>query len=297
MYNAHREIFRLLTIRKKLFSNTLSAYKRDLIQYNNFIIENNGNLEIENADYKIIRSWIVSLVSSNISNRSINRKVSSLKSFYKFLIKTDTIKSSPLKAHSPLKQSKKIQVPFSQEEINSLLDSDFFTNDYKGVLQKSIIAFFYFTGVRRIELINIKESDISLESSTIKVMGKRSKERIIPILPKLKKSLKYYREIKSKYNGNTSPEYLFISKNGKQLSEKFVYRTVNEYFKLVSPKIKKAPHVLRHSFATHLINEGADINSVKELLGHSSLSATQVYSHTSMERIKEVFKNSHPRAK
>jgi len=286
-----------LQLEKNYSSNTLSAYKRDLIQYNKFIIDNNGNLKIENADYKIIRSWIVSMVNSNISNRSINRKVSSLKSFYKFLIKTDTIKSSPLKAHSPLKQSKKIQVPFSQEEINSLLDSDFFTDDYKGVLQKSIIAFFYFTGVRRIELINIKESDISLESSTIKVMGKRSKERIIPILPKLKKSLKYYREIKSKYNGNTSPEYLFISKNGKQLSEKFVYRTVNEYFKLVSPKIKKAPHVLRHSFATHLINEGADINSVKELLGHSSLSATQVYSHTSMERIKEVFKNSHPRAK
>ena len=230
-------------------------------------------------------------------NSSINRKVSSLKSFYKFLIKTDTIKSSPLKAHSPLKQSKKIQVPFSQEEINSLLDGDFFTNDYKGVLQKSIIAFFYFTGVRRIELITIKELDISLESSTIKVMGKRSKERIIPILPKLKKLLKSYREIKSKFIGNTTSEYLFISKNGKQLSEKFVYRTVNEYFKLVSPKIKKAPHVLRHSFATHLINEGADINSVKELLGHSSLSATQVYSHTSMERIKEVFKNSHPRAK
>ena len=286
-----------LQLEKNYSSNTLSAYKRDLIQYNKFIIENNGNLEIENADYKIIRSWIVSMVNSNISNRSINRKVSSLKSFYKFLIKTDTIKSSPLKAHSPLKQSKKIQVPFSQEEINSLLDSDFFNNDYKGVLQKSIIAFFYFTGVRRIELINIKESDISLESSTIKVMGKRSKERIIPILPKLKKSLEDYRGIKSKFTGNISPEYLFISKNGKQLSEKFVYRTVNEYFKLVSPKIKKAPHVLRHSFATHLINEGADINSVKELLGHSSLSATQVYSHTSMERIKEVFKNSHPRAK
>ena len=286
-----------LQLEKNYSYNTLAAYKRDLNQYNIYIIENNGDLKIENADYKIIRSWIVSMVNSNISNRSINRKVSSLKSFYKFLIKTDTIKSSPLKAHSPLKQSKKIQVPFSQEEINSLLDGDFFTNDYKGVLQKSIIAFFYFTGVRRIELITIKELDISLESSTIKVMGKRSKERIIPILPKLKKLLISYGEVKSKFIGNTTSKYLFISKNGKQLSEKFVYRTVNEYFKLVSPKIKKAPHVLRHSFATHLINEGADINSVKELLGHSSLSATQVYSHTSMERIKEVFKNSHPRAK
>ena len=237
------------------------------------------------------------MVNNNISNRSINRKVSSLKSFYNFLIKTETINSSPLKAHTPLKQSKKIQVPFSQDEINSLLDSDFFTNDYRGILQKTIITFFYFTGVRRIELITLKESDVNIESSTVKIMGKRSKERIIPILPKLKKAIIFFNEIKFKFHDQTSSDYFFISKNGKQLSEKFVYRTVNEYFKLVSPKIKKAPHVLRHSFATHLINEGADINSVKELLGHSSLSATQVYSHTSMERIKEVFKNSHPRAK
>ena len=286
-----------LQFEKNYSSNTLNAYKRDLIQYNKFVAEYNDKLKIEEVNYKIIRSWIVTMVNNNISNRSINRKVSSLKSFYNFLIKTETINSSPLKAHTPLKQSKKIQVPFSQDEINSLLDSDFFTNDYRGILQKTIIAFFYFTGVRRIELITLKESDINIESSTVKIMGKRSKERIIPILPKLKKAIIFFNEIKFKFHDQTSSDYFFISKNGKQLSEKFVYRTVNEYFKLVSPKIKKAPHVLRHSFATHLINEGADINSVKELLGHSSLSATQVYSHTSMERIKEVFKNSHPRAK
>ena len=286
-----------LQFEKNYSSNTLNAYKRDLIQYNKFIAEYNDKLKIEEVNYKIIRSWIVTMVNNNISNRSINRKVSSLKSFYNFLIKTETINSSPLKAHTPLKQSKKIQVPFSQDEINSLLDSDFFTNDYRGILQKTIITFFYFTGVRRIELITLKESDVNIESSTVKIMGKRSKERIIPILPKLKKAIIFFNEIKFKFHDQTSSDYFFISKNGKQLSEKFVYRTVNEYFKLVSPKIKKAPHVLRHSFATHLINEGADINSVKELLGHSSLSATQVYSHTSMERIKEVFKNSHPRAK
>ena len=286
-----------LQFEKNYSSNTLNAYKRDLIQYNKFVAEYNDKLKIEEVNYKIIRSWIVTMVNNNISNRSINRKVSSLKSFYNFLIKTETINSSPLKAHTPLKQSKKIQVPFSQDEINSLLDSDFFTNDYRGILQKTIIAFFYFTGVRRIELITLKESDINIESSTVKIMGKRSKERIIPILPKLKKAIIFFNEIKFKFHNQTSSDYFFISKNGKQLSEKFVYRTVNEYFKLVSPKIKKAPHVLRHSFATHLINEGADINSVKELLGHTSLSATQVYSHTSMERIKEVFKNSHPRAK
>ena len=286
-----------LQFEKNYSSNTLNAYKRDLTQYNKFVVDYNDKLKIEEVNYKIIRSWIVKMVNNNISNRSINRKVSSLKSFYNFLIKTETINSSPLIAHTPLKQSKKIQVPFSQDEINSLLDSDFFTNDYRGILQKTIISFFYFTGVRRIELITLKESDVNIESSTVKIMGKRSKERIIPILPKLKKAIIFFNEIKFKFHDQTSSDYFFISKNGKQLSEKFVYRTVNEYFKLVSPKIKKAPHVLRHSFATHLITEGADINSVKELLGHSSLSATQVYSHTSMERIKEVFKNSHPRAK
>ena len=286
-----------LQIEKNYSLNTLSAYKKDLIEYKNFIDENFDKYPIEHAEYKAIRLWIVELVNKNLSNRSINRKVSSLKSFYKFLVKTDTIGSSPLLAHSPLKQSKKIQVPFSKEEINSLLDSDSFKNDFRGVLQKTIITFFYFTGVRRIELINIKESDINMDSSTIRIMGKRSKERIIPMLPKLKKSIVDYLYLRSQEFNKETLEYLFVSRSGSQLSEKYVYRTVNEYFKLVSPKVKKAPHVLRHSFATHLINEGADINSVKELLGHSSLSATQVYSHTSMERIKEVFKNSHPRAK
>jgi len=286
-----------LQIEKNYSPNTLSAYKRDLIEFEIFINENFEKYPIENTEYKAIRLWIVELVNKNLSNRSINRKVSSLKSFYKFLVKTDTISSSPLLAHSPLKQSKKIQIPFSKDEINSLLDSNSFKNDFRGVLQKTIITFFYFTGVRRIELINIKESDINMDSSTIRIMGKRSKERIIPMLPKLKKSIINYLNLRSQEFNNKTLEYLFVSWTGKQLSEKYVYRTVNEYFKLVSPKVKKAPHVLRHSFATHLINEGADINSVKELLGHSSLSATQVYSHTSMERIKEVFKNSHPRAK
>ena len=286
-----------LKIEKNYSVNTLSAYKKDLIEFQVFINENFDKCVIKNVDYKIIRSWIVLLVNKNLSNRSINRKVSSLKSFYKFLVKTETINSSPLIAHSPLKQSKKIQVPFSKDEIGALLDSDFFKNDYRGVLQKTIISFFYFTGVRRIELINLKTSDINMNSYTIRITGKRNKERIIPMLPKLKESISEYLKIKSQEFNNVISDNLFISKSGIQLSEKYVYRTVNEYFKLVSPKVKKAPHVLRHSFATHLINEGADINSVKELLGHSSLSATQVYSHTSMERIKEVFKNSHPRAK
>lgn len=286
-----------LKVEKNYSVNTLLAYKTDLLEFQLFIDNYNYNFKIDKANYKAIRSWIISMANNGLSNRSINRKISSLKSFYKFLIKIESISISPLLGHTPLKQSKKIQVPFSKEEINSLLDSEYFNNDYKGVLQKTLITFFYFTGVRRIELINLKESDVNLSSLTLKVIGKGGKERVIPILPKLKESILTYQKMKSVFLIQKSTDFLFISKFGKQLTEKFVYRTVNEYFKLVSPKIKKAPHVLRHSFATHLINEGADINSVKELLGHSSLSATQVYSHTSMERIKEVFKNSHPRAK
>ena len=286
-----------LRVEKNYSNHTITAYNTDLNNFNDFLFQSGIKTKMEDIDYKVIRSWIVKMVNDNISNRTINRKISSLKSFYKFLIKTETINSSPLIAHSPLKQSKKIQVPFSKEEINTLLDNDYFNKDYNGTLKKTIILFFYFTGVRRIELISLKSSNVNLESSTLKVIGKRNKERIIPILPKLKKSIIYYQELKSKSFKNLDLDLLFLSKHGRQLSEKFVYRTVNEYFNLVSPKVKKAPHVLRHSFATHLINEGADINSVKELLGHASLSATQVYSHTSMERIKEVFQNSHPRAK
>ena len=264
-----------LRLEKNYSNHTITAYKTDLNNFSQYLVESELNIEIEHVDYKIIRLWILKMVNQNISNRSINRKISSLKSFYKFLIKTDTVKVSPLVAHSPLKQSKKIQVPFSKEEVNNLLDSNYFKDDYNGILKKTIITFFYFTGVRRIELISLKSSNVNLDSSTLKIMGKRNKERIIPILPKLKKTIINYINSKSKNLINSELNLFFLSKNGKQLSEKFVYRTVNEYFKIVSPKIKKAPHVLRHSFATHLINEGADINSVKELLGHTSLSATQ----------------------
>jgi len=286
-----------LRIEKNYSKHTVTAYNKDLNEFKDFLLNDFKSSNIKNVEYKHIRSWIVSMVNNNISNRSINRKISSLKSFYKFLVKTQTIKVSPLISHSPLKQSKKIQVPFSKEEIEELLDGDLFNNDYRGILQKTIIQFFYFTGVRRFELISIKNSNIDFDSSSLKIMGKRNKERIIPMLPSLIEVTRDYMNSKIKNSIKSNNDFLFQNSKGDQLSEKFVYRTVNQYFKLVSPKVKKAPHVLRHSFATHLINEGADINSVKELLGHSSLSATQVYSHTSMERIKEVFNNSHPRAK
>jgi integrase/recombinase XerC len=286
-----------LNLEKSYSPNTTKAYYTDLKDFENFSKSNFDNINIEDCNYSIIRSWIVELVDNGNSNRTVNRKISSLKSFFKFLIKTDSIKSSPLEEHMPLKQEKKIQVPFSKEEITSLLDSDYFPDTYKGLLQKTIISFFYFTGVRRIELIELKESNLDLKSETVKVLGKRNKERLIPLLPKISILLQEYISERNSIISNINYDLVFLSKNGDKLSEKFVYRTVSNYFRLVSSKSKKAPHILRHSFATHLINEGADINSVKELLGHASLSATQIYSHTSMKKIKEVFQKSHPRAK
>ena len=285
-----------LNLEKSYSPNTINAYQRDLNDFKNFIKSNFDNINIEDSNYSIIRSWIVELVNNGNSNRTVNRKISSLKSFFKFLIKTDSIKSSPLEEHMPLKQKKKIQVPFSKEEITSLLDSDYFPDTYRGLLQKTVISFFYFTGVRRIELIELKESNLDLKSQTVKVLGKRNKERLIPLLPKISILLQEYITERNNIISNFNHDLVFLSKKGDKISEKFVYRTVSDYFKLVSSKTKKAPHVLRHSFATHLINEGADINSVKELLGHASLSATQIYTHTSMEKIKEVFQKSHPRA-
>ena len=286
-----------LNLEKSYSPNTTKAYYTDLKDFENFSKSNFDNINIEDCNYSIIRSWIVELVDNGNSNRTVNRKISSLKSFFKFLIKTDSIKSSPLEEHMPLKQEKKIQVPFSKEEITSLLDSDYFPDTYKGLLQKTIISFFYFTGVRRIELIELKESNLDLKSETVKVLGKRNKERLIPLLPKISILVQEYISERNSIISNINYDLVFLSKNGDKLSEKFVYRTVSNYFRLVSSKSKKAPHILRHSFATHLINEGADINSVKELLGHASLSATQIYSHTSMKKIKEVFQKSHPRAK
>ena len=286
-----------LTLEKSYSPNTIKAYYKDLNDFENFSRSNFDNIDIEESNYSIIRSWIIELVNNGNSNRTVNRKISSLKSFFKFLIKTDSIKTSPLDQHMPLKQKKKIEVPFSKEEIFSLLDSDYFPDSYKGLLQKTIITFFYFTGVRRIELIELKESNLDLKSGVVKVLGKRNKERIIPLLPKIKDLLEKYISERNSVIPKIEYDLVFLSNKGFKLSEKYVYRTVSEYFKLVSSKTKKAPHVLRHSFATHLINEGADINSVKELLGHASLSATQIYSHTSMEKIKEVFQKNHPRAK
>lgn len=284
-----------LSLEKNYSPHTINAYVRDLKSFSNFCEEEFNDNIIDNVNYAQIRSWIIKLVETNISNISINRKVSSLNSYFKFLLKIETIKVNPLIKHKALKTEKKIQIPFSQAEIETVLNDFQFDNTFEGLRDKSIIELFYSTGIRRIELVNIKLTDLNLESKTLKVLGKRNKERILPLLSSTIQTLNDYLMERNRLPIVNDKATLFLTKKGVKIYETLVYRIINEYFSLASSKVKKSPHILRHSFATHLLNQGADLNAVKELLGHSSLAATQVYTHNSISELKKVYAKSHPR--
>lgn len=284
-----------LALEKKYATHTITAYRHDLMQFQEFCNETYDEQSIALVNYPQIRNWIVSLVNEGVSNRTINRKISSLKSFYKFLIRTHQIEASPLKKHQALKVPKRVQLPFSEKELQDVLNAETANDTFEEVRNKLIIEMLYSTGMRRSELIHLKLSDVDLKNNTIKVLGKRNKERFIPLLNSVKKSIAKYLEFRSEIK--QAGPYLFLTKRGKKTYDTLVYRIINNYFSTVSSKVKKSPHVIRHSFATHLLNEGADLNSVKELLGHSSLASTQIYTHSSLGKLKEVYNRAHPRGK
>jgi len=288
-----KSFFDYLEIEKKYSSNTIEAYRNDLNVFAGFLIDEFEVNNINNTSYSYIRSWIVDLVNKGISNRSINRKITSLNSYFKFLLKIDLINENPLTNHKALKTQKKIQLPFSENEMLNVLDLNNYEDNFTGVRDRLIIDLFYTTGIRRIELIQLMISDLNINNKHIKVLGKRNKERIIPLIDStiniLNKYLSYRDALKS------NEPFLFITSKGKPVYEKLIYRIINKYFDTISTKVKKSPHIIRHSFATHLLNNGADLNSVKDLLGHSSLAATQVYTNRSIDEIKKVFAKSHPR--
>jgi len=286
-----------LLLEKKYSQLTVNAYKKDIETFLNFVNEEDQTTTIKEVHYSQIRSWIVSLVQKDITNRSINRKISALNSFYKFLLKIEEVNLNPLSKHKALKTSKKVQIPFSEKEIATVLDQINHDQDFEGLRNKLIIELFYSTGIRRIELINIKLKDVDLINKTVKILGKRNKERIIPLLPMIVNSVNSYKLERNKLEIITDNEYLFLTKKGVKIYETLVYRIINDYFSKASSKVKKSPHILRHSFATHLLNEGAELNAVKELLGHSSLAATQVYTHNSIAELKKVYAKAHPRSK
>ena len=286
-----------LLLEKKYSSHTVIAYKKDLESFKNFCQDQFNNSDLRVVNYNEVRSWIVALSQNSISNRSINRKITALNSLYKFLLKTGDVKINPLAKHKALKTKKRIQIPFSENEIESVLvflDSD---TSFKGLRDKLIIELFYSTGIRRIELVDLKIDDINLSQKTLKVLGKRNKERLLPLLDSVLKTIKVYLTERDSVNNSNSNRYLFITKKGNKIYETLVYRVINSYFSKASTKVKKSPHILRHSFATHLLNQGADLNAVKELLGHSSLAATQIYTHASIAELKKVYAKSHPRNK
>lgn len=284
-----------LFLEKKYSKHTVNAYITDLNSFHDFIKEEFEQENLVEVNYSLIRSWIILLSENNAENVTINRKISSLKAFYKFLLKTKQIEVSPLLKHKALKTPKKIQIPFSEKELDLVINEIKYPEGFDGIRDKLIIDLFYTTGIRRAELINLKVSSVDIQNATIKVLGKRNKERIIPLLPVIVDEIKDYLEQRNTLEKIVDKENLFLMLKGVKLNETFVYRIINDYFSTVSEKVKKSPHILRHTFATHLLNNGADINSVKELLGHSSLASTEVYTHNSLAELKKVYKNAHPR--
>jgi len=284
-----------LLLEKKYSKHTVLAYSRDIENFQDFLKQYHNSTDLTLAGYSEIRQWIVSLVDRDISNRTINRKVSSLNTYYKFLLKTEDININPLKEHKALKVGKKVQLSFSEQELKLVLENAIEVNDFESARDHLIIELFYATGIRRIELVNIKLKDIDKGNNQIKVLGKRNKERYMPLINRLIKSIDRYLRYRADLPIVEDKEMLFLTKKGLKIYEKLVYRIINKYFSEASSKAKCSPHVLRHSFATHLLNQGADLNAVKELLGHTSLAATQVYTHSSMAELKKVYTKAHPR--
>ena len=295
--NNIKSFYDYLLLEKNYSQHTVTAYINDIGFFESFLSNEFEDDNLLRINYNQIRSWIVSLSDDGISNASINRKVSSLKSFYKFLLKTKQIDTSPLLKHKALKAPKKIQIPFSEKELDMVLNQIIYKEGFEGVRDKLIVDLFYTTGIRRTELINLKIQNVDLSNKTIKVIGKRNKERIIPILTIIEEQIKKYLSERSSIHELKDSECFFLLSNGVKLNDSFVYRLINYYFSNVSEKVKKSPHILRHTFATHLLNNGADINSVKELLGHSSLASTQVYTHNSLAELQKVYNSAHPRNK
>lgn len=269
---------------------TVDAYLGDIHEFDKFLKVNFSNLNLKNIEYTNVRRWIVKLSEKNISKNTINRKLASLKSYFNFLVATNTIDISPLESHKNLKTVKKIINPFTEQEINEVF-KNFELLDLKNKRDQLVIEILYSTGIRREELINIKISDIYFDQKLIKVLGKRNKERLVPMLPKLSHNIDLY------IKNNDPEKFLFESKPQKKISISTLYRLVNKYFRVVSTKTKISPHVLRHTFATHMYNNGADINSIKEILGHASLSSTELYTKVKLPKIINDYRQNHPREK
>jgi len=283
-----------LKFEKRCSSHTVLAYKNDLDQFVQFSTEVVGEFNVKKTDSRLVRNWIVYLMENKLSARSVNRKITTVKSFFKYLMKEQIVEKNPATYLALPKIRKKLPNFVEENNLHHLLDDGFFEIDFKGIRDKLIITLLYGTGIRLAELLLLKDSDFNTKMCLIKVLGKRKKERIIPYPASINLLLEAYFNIRNTEVG-LNTERLLVTEDGKQVYEKLIYRVVTNNLAKVTLLEKKSPHVLRHSYATHLLNKGADLNAVKELLGHANLAATQIYTHTSFERLHDIYKQAHPR--
>ena len=284
-----------LQYEKRYSPHTVTAYKTDLEQFSTFLVEQLEIVDIAQADHNCVRAWLVELMEHARSTRSVNRKVSTLKSFYKFLRRIQEIDVDPMLKVVPPKNGQRLPVFVEESKMLRLTEELENATGFEGIRDRCIIELFYQTGMRLSELIGLKDQDLDISGPSLKVLGKRNKERIIPISHELAELLNKYISIRIEHFGSSLGEDLILNDKGEHPDPKFVYRKVYHYLGLVTTAEKKSPHVLRHTFATHMLNNGADLNSIKEILGHSDLSSTQVYTHNTIEQLKNVHKKAHPK--
>ena len=293
----HKESFlQYLKIEKRYSPLTVRSYLNDLDQFDKYLNLQGSSGKPEEIGYHDVRSWIVSLIENGYSPVSIHRKISSLRVFYRYLRRVGQVTNDPLEKVVLPKIRKRLPVFVDEESLGKLLDEYEFGDDFDGIRNRTIIEMLYTTGMRRAELTGLRDADVDISGASVKVTGKRNKQRIIPLLKPFTAKLENYVRIRSEKFPDFSPEWFFVGNRGNKLYDKYVYNTVRKYLSMVTTIEKKGPHILRHTFATHMLNNGADLNSIKEFLGHANLSATQIYTHNSFEKLRKIYKQAHPRA-